>query len=224
VFQGRAHLADAGLRGRLALAAGQPAVLPDLPLQLGVDLPLQLGVPRDHGRVPAPAQLGVTDQVAKLAQLGQDRRGLRVRRRAHRPGPERLRAGAFQPGKHQRGRSPVQSHPQPRCCEIRAERGGAGLQVDAAEPAAPGLHQRQPGAELGQRRSRAPFQLRQLSPGQPAQQGHGERHRRPAASHDRDVPPRLVRAPGREQRPGGEQLRQVRVDDQPAAAQPFGEP
>ena len=106
LLQGGAHLAEAGLGGRLAAAAGLPVVLPDLALQLGL--------PGDHGRVPFAAQLGLADQVAELTQLGQDGRRLRVGGRAHRPDPERLRAGAFQPGEHQRRRLPVQRQPQAR--------------------------------------------------------------------------------------------------------------
>ena len=70
LLQARAHLAEAGLRRRITQAAGSPAVLPDLPLQLGA--------PGDGGGVAYAIQFGIADQVAELTQFGQDRRCFRV--------------------------------------------------------------------------------------------------------------------------------------------------
>ena len=214
-LQGRAHLTEAGLCGCLSQAAGLPAVLPDLALQLGA--------PGDHGRVAVAGQLGMADQVAELTQLGEDGRRLRVGGRTHRPDPERLRPGPFQPGEHQRRGFPVQRQPQASVGQVRAERGGAGLQVDAAEPTAPGLHHGQARPELGQRRPGPPFPLRQLGPDQSAQQADGQRHLRSASAHRREPSPGFIRTPGREQSAGREQLGHVRVVGQPAAAQPLGQ-
>jgi hypothetical protein len=104
------------------------------------DLTLQLGLPADHARVAAAGQFGLPEQQAELAQLGQDGRGLRVGGRAHRPDPERLRPGQFQPGEDHRRRSALQRHAQAGCGQIDAEGGGAGPQVDAAEPVAARRH------------------------------------------------------------------------------------
>ena len=204
------------MRRRITQAAGSPAVLPDLALQLGA--------PGDGGGVAYAIQFGIADQVAELTEFGQDRRCFRVGGRAHRPDPERLRTGTFQPGEHQGRRPAVQRQPQAGRGQIRAEGGRSGLQVDAAEPGPVGMHRRQARPQLGQRRPRPLFQLGQLGGDQPPQQDDVQRHRQPAAAHHRDPPFRLAGTSGREQRTGRDQLGQVRVVAQSAVAQLCGEP
>ena len=162
--------------------------------------------------------------MAELTQFGQRGGRLRVCRRPHRPDQEGLRPGAFQPGEHQRRGTPVERQPQAGRGQFRAEGGGAGPQVQAAEPATPGPDHRQAGPELSKRRPWPPFPLGKLGPGQPPQQPSRQRLRRPMVRPGGEPLPSLCQVPGRDQRPGREQFGQVRVVIQPAAAQPSRHP
>ena len=133
--------------------------------------------------------------------------------------PERLGSRAFQPGEYQRCRSALQGQPQAGRGQVRAEGTGTGLQVDAAEAAAPVVDQGQARSELGQGRRRPSLRLRQLSAGQVPQQASGQRHPGPVAGQ-REYPPGLGRLPARDQGPRREELGQGPVVGQAAVAQP----
>ena len=204
----------AGQRDHLAQPAGPPAALPDLALQFG---------PAGQvGRVgPVAAELGRPDQEAELAQLGQHRRRLRVRRRPHRMDPERLRPRAFQPREHVPGRAAAEGQPQAIAGQLGAQRRRPGLQVEAAELTATGVQGGQPGPEFGQRRAGPSVGRGQLGPREPPQQHHLER---PAASAGRgQAAHRVVAAAGDGEGAGRQQLGLLGVLRQPVRAQPAGQ-
>ena len=187
------------------------------------DPALQFPAPGDAGRVALAVQLGHPDHVVELPQLGQDRGGLRIGGRPDRRDTEGLRPRPFQPGKHQPRRTAFQGQPQARPGEVGAQGRGAGLQVQAAEPAPAGVHQGQAGPQFPQRPARPPFALRQFGAGQPAQQADVQRRGRPGPAHPGDSLPRLVGAPGGQQRADRDEFGHVRVAAQPAFTQPLAE-
>ncbi|WIV62351.1 hypothetical protein [Amycolatopsis nalaikhensis] len=137
-----ADLAELRLRVVFVGAFGLPA--------FRADFPFERGAPPDGLGVRLPGQLARADLHREEPQFRDGVDDLRVRRRPHRPEPERLGARPVEPPEDDAGRALGERRGEARVGEFLAERRRAGLQVDAAEPAAVPPQQRQPGAGVGE--------------------------------------------------------------------------
>ena len=115
--------------------------------------------------------------------LGEHRGGLRVGRRAARRTRKDWARDRSSHAKTCRGEAARGHQAEPDAGQLRAERRRPGLQVKAAELAAPGVHRGEARAQLGEGGSGPAVGRGQLGPGKPAQQrGLGRRAAPPPAA------------------------------------------